>query len=115
MATEKENNDPKVEETETAVEVVKYPTIRRMLNTLDKFLAKKLVLVLGLLSIGIVLCSGGVLLSAASVSAATGPGVGSPVALETFLFSLMALFAFAGVVTIIYFVSRRKHIKKHAE
>ena len=98
----------------TQDEPVKYPTIRRMLNTLDRFLAKKLVLVFGILSIGIVLCSGGLIVSAATVSAGSGYGTGSPATLDVVLFSFMAVFAFIGILTLVYFLSRHKHIKKHA-
>jgi len=55
---------------------VKYSTIKRMLNTLDKFLSKKLSLVLLFCGLGIAICTGAIFLNGALTANAAGVGGG---------------------------------------
>ena len=93
---------------------VKYATIKRLLGTLDKFLSKKLGLVLLFCGLGVAICAGGVFLNSTLITNASSGGESSPssgLALNTWLWSGVALFAFIALISIVYTFIRIKKSK----
>ena len=94
----------------------KYTAIKRMLNTLDRFLTRKLGLVVGICTLAIAACSMGLLINNnMGSSAASGGGSlrgNSPsTTIDTLLWSGVALFAFLGLLSIIYVFARLRSRK----
>jgi hypothetical protein len=94
------------------VEKVKYSTIKRMLGTLDKFLSKKFVFLLGLYFVAMALCMGGLFInnsgtgSAASGSAVSG--MGPDIALNTWLWATIAVATLLAIFLVIYIIAKRR-------
>lgn len=96
---------------------VKYSNIKRMLGTLDKFLSTKLSLVLGICTLAIASCSLGLFFSNAGSSSAASKGGntsggGGDITLNTWLWSILALFVFLAVLAIIHAIVRTRSKKK---
>jgi len=91
----------------------KYGNIRRMLGTLDRFLAKKLGLVLMICAFGALACSAGLLFGAGS-SASGGTGGTNADTLSPWLWAGVALFAFLGILAVIYVLGRGRKNKRNS-
>jgi len=93
----------------TKTEVVKYSTIKRMLGTLDKFLSKRLGMMLLIYAFAITLCAGGIFLNTTIAHAAAYPATpGGLPWLDSVLWAMIATMAFIAVLSIIYVLARRK-------
>lgn|GEM_PF-4054082 len=114
-STEQDTIQAKVSKQQPANESaeVKYSTIRRLLGTLDRFLTKKFALILAVCATLIAACSAGLFINNSAVNAASDlPSTGGDIALNTWFWAGIALFAFVAVLSTVYFLSRRASIKK---
>ena len=95
----------------------KYKSVKRMLSTLDRFLTQKLGLVVGICTLAIAGCSMGLFINnsigANAGSSDGGSSGGSASAtIDVFLWSSVALFAFIGILSMIYVFARLRARKK---
>jgi len=90
----------------TDKDVVKYSTIKRMLNTLDRFLTKRYMLIVAFCSAVISICTIALVLTNASISHAVSAGEagnsGGGGEYNVILWSLIAAFGFIGLFTCFY-------------
>lgn len=95
--------------------VVERSTIKRMLNTLDRFLTKRFMSIIAFCTAVISICAIGLAFANttfgnASSSGSKG-GLGGNLTLETWLWSLIAVFGFIAITTVFYVCGRKKAVK----
>jgi hypothetical protein len=120
MENTKDNIDSTVDASQPSTkqqsEVKEYTKIKSALATLDKFLAKKFMLILGTCLFGISICGAGLFFNntigalASDGSGGALPGGSTPI--NAVLFSLAGVLAFTIVVTCVYALTSRR--RRHA-
>lgn len=101
------------EETDTSV--VKYPKINSALGTLERFLTKNLMLIIGIYIFAMTLCGGGLLLNNAifsNASTTTGTSGSADMELNTWLYSFIAIFTFFVLLSVFYLLGRKRYRDK---
>lgn len=99
-----------IEESDEAP-MVKYPKINAALGMLDRFLSKNLVLIFSIYALTVTICGGGLLMNNVVFSNASGTegttGT-APIELNTWLYSIIAVFTFFLFLACVYLISRKR-------
>ena len=104
-------------EENTQTQTQQYSNIKRMLNTLDKFLLRGIGLIVGICTLAIAGCSVGLLINNSHSSSAVSGGTHAPTnsvnyGLNTWLWSSVAVFALIGIFSMMYVFVRSRSARK---
>ena len=113
MENKNAKDDPKIEVKVTAVsETVKFPAVKRMLESLDKFLSRKIASVVGFYIFAMLVCSVVLVSTTVSASEVEGGVTGGVKTADIWMYSLLATFTFIFVLLVVRYFAVRKTLKR---
>lgn len=118
MTTEDKGNNEKKKVVDIKVtddaKVVERSTIKRMMDTLDRFLSKRFLSVIAFCTAIIAVCAIGLSFTNITIGHASSAdamkGNGGNLTLDIWLWSAIAVFGFIAIVTCVYYFGRKKAI-----